>query len=120
MQSLMDKRKSYDIVNKIKKLAEKDTSFEQELTSLYLCSFKELKEKYATIITSQNLKELSFIIHKYRTTFLMFELDDLSKEIEKSRAILSSGTLYIEELSRIIVNVEQACDDVIEELNQFS
>lgn len=114
----MTKHKRYNILNKINMLAEGDGRFEQELINLYSRSFKELKEKFATVITTQDLKELSFINHKYRTTFMMFDMDDIAKEIEKSKAILSSGTLYMDELNRIIANMERSCDEIIEELNE--
>lgn len=114
----MDKQKRYNILNKINALAEGDVYFEQELANLYIHNFKELKEKFATIVTTQNMKELSFLNHKYRTTFMMLDMEDIAKEIEKSKAILSSGTLYIDELNRIIANIEKSCDEVIHELNE--
>ncbi len=106
----------YNVLHKISALAEGDTDFEQELVRLYTHSFRELKEKFATIITTQNTQELSFISHKYRTTFLMFDMNDIAGEIDRSKTILSSDTLHVEELSIIITKVEKYCEEVLREL----
>lgn len=114
----MPVQKKYDILHKLSALAEKDTAFEKELIRLCIHSFWELKNRFRPIVTSQDVKELSFINHKYRTTFIMLDLQDIAYEVQKSKEIFESGTIYITELNEIVTKVEEHCAEILNELSE--
>ncbi len=111
-------QKKYDFQRKLSVLAEGDKLFVKELTRLYIINFQELRHNFRMIMLDQDQQALAFMHHKYRTTFLMFDLMELATEVEKGKKLLETTTINALEMHQLISNVEKSCDEILSELHE--
>lgn len=108
-------QKKYDIHHKLWALAENDVKFKDELTKTCLANFQKLRDQFKDIMTSRDIKALSFISHKYQTVFLTFEFKELADEIEKAKNLLKTEPHDAFQLNQIGNKVEKLCLDILHE-----
>lgn len=111
-------QKKHHIHHKLLVLAEGDTDFKNELTRLYQSSFQELKDKVRDILHRGEIREFASVNHKYRASFLMFDLKELAAEMDKGKQLLEAGCMDIPHLNQIADKIQDYCSHILYELGE--
>lgn len=96
-----------------------DEAFQEELTRLYLKSFREIQELLSSgkLINAKNLRTLR---HKHKSTLEMLQLEDLTDALTALQKQLEFRKKDRKVISELIEKINQLAEQVIEDLQKIS
>ncbi|SFT51848.1 hypothetical protein SAMN04489724_1115 [Algoriphagus locisalis] len=99
-------------------MADGDKEFEKELTFAIHKGLVELKEVYAQGSLEKNEVKLQQIRHKLKPTLIMFELFQITDELQKGKDIIENegfdGVAFSTHYESLLCKVEEAIKRVFE------
>ncbi len=106
-------KKNYSFKKKLSQLSQGDTAFENEMLRLYKESFQDIKENFRLLMLNRKTDQLAFMTHKYRTTLIMFDLDELASDLEESKRLAKETTLDKKRIEEVATRIEAQCVDIL-------
>lgn len=97
-------------------LADGNVDFLQEFIGKLVKSLEEFREQYVKSMQSVNLENLRFHHHKIKSSLEMFEMNQLSENIQKSKTLISVTTMDIDEYKVLYIDTLNIIDKTISSL----
>jgi CheY-like chemotaxis protein len=103
----------------INRLAEGDKQFMNELLAACLDNISELQISYTQSMKSNDEESLRESIHKFRSILHLLQLANLQNLLERSKKVLQIGDPSGEDVCLLIMQTEEECQRVKDELCQY-
>ncbi len=109
-------KKKYNFEEKLSELAEGDAAFKNEMLRLYIEGFQDIQANFRSFLLERKPAQLAFMSHKYRTTMIMFDLDELTADLEEGKQLLKETTTDKKRMEVVATHVEIQCADILSSL----